>query len=137
MEPVDLGPDDVETWATFERRRARLRRMAIGFMLALVAVVLLLATQAHAQAALGAPLGVDAGARADAGFLDMPVELHQGDPAPYDGFELSEERARNLVANQQAAAPSSGLSTKAAAVVAVATFVLGAAAGAYVAAKMK
>jgi len=105
--------------AALDARRRTLRRMVIGFALAAAAVVLLLATQAHAQVVLGAP------AAPDAGFLDVPVELAAGQPAPFDGFELSEVRARQLVLNQQQAAPASSVTTKAAVVIAVSAFVLG------------
>lgn len=67
----------------------------------------------------------------DGGFLDVPLELQAGQPAPAHGWWLSQQRAEQLVQNGQAAAPASS----SAVVVATVAFVLGAAAGAYVALK--
>lgn len=107
--------------------------------LALIACALLLAGTARADLpALGTPPPVptpDAGAP-----LDVPVELQAGQPAPFHGYELSDARATQLVINQdaqQAQATSSAAVGEVVLIVAVASFVAGAIAGAYVVAKVK
>jgi len=150
-----------------EERRAS-KRVALGFGLAAVAVVLLLATQAHAQS-MGAPLGSpisdpcapgaydpDAGVvlmqPTDGGAAD-PVVICQGQRAPASGTFLAVDTAARiagkLAGDKQAigeleselvaeqAAPPSSVSTKTAVIIGAVVFVLGAAAGAYVAHEVK
>lgn len=129
-------------------RQLRLSRM-VAFAMAIAAVLFLLCAQAHA-AGLDGGAPTDAGAP-DAGFLDVPVELRRGTPAPFDGWEISEARAQQLVRNadaqeqanadaQTAAGPAEapgGSGCPVLLVGAVTLFALGVFAGAYVAVKLK
>lgn len=102
-----------------------------GLALVLCALVLLASPARADVAVLGsAPAAPDAGAP-----LDVPVELQAGQPAPFHGYELSDARAEQLLANQQATAPAE--TSSAPLVVAVVAFVAGALLGGYVVAKVK